>query len=164
MKNLYKQQRRWSWGCENIPYILFGFLKNKEICFRKKMHYVWIYIEGFWSWATNVLIIFLLGWLPVTIGSEEFKQTLLSYNLPQITHWIMTLATIGIITSAYLTMIILPQKPPEYGRHKYLIMILQWPLLLITMIIFGALPAIESQTRLMFGKKFRLGFWVTPKD
>ncbi len=164
MKNLYKQQRRWSWGCENIPYVLFGFLKNKEIGFMKKLHYTWIYIEGFWSWATNVMIIFLLGWLPITIGSEEFKQTLLAYNLPQITHWIMTLATIGIITSAYLTMIILPQKPPEYGKHKYLIMILQWPLLLITIIIFGAFPAIESQTRLMLGKKFRLGFWVTPKS
>lgn len=164
IKNLYKQQRRWAWGCENIPYILFGFLKNKKISSHKKWHYIWIYIEGFWSWSTNVLIIFLLGWLPITIGSEEFKQTLLAYNLPQITHWIMTLATIGIITSAYLTMIILPPKPPEYGKHKYLIMILQWPLLLITMIIFGAIPAIESQTRLMLGGKFRLGFWVTPKD
>lgn len=164
MQNLYKQQRRWSWGCENIPYILFGFFKNKKINFRKKCHYTWIYIEGFWSWSTNVLIIFLLGWLPITIGSEEFKQTLLAYNLPQITHWIMMLSMIGIITSAYLTMVILPPKPPEYGKHKYLIMILQWPLLLITMIIFGALPAIESQTRLMLGKKFRLGFWVTPKN
>ena len=164
MKNLYKQQRRWSWGCENIPYILFGFLKNKKIGFHKKWHYSWIYMEGFWSWSTNVLIIFLLGWLPITIGSEEFKQTLLAYNLPQITHWIMMLATIGIITSAYLTMVILPPKPPEYGKHKYLMMILQWPLLLITMIIFGAFPAIESQTRLMLGGKFRLGFWVTPKD
>ena len=22
MKNIYKQQRRWGWGCENIPYML----------------------------------------------------------------------------------------------------------------------------------------------
>lgn len=164
MKNLYKQQRRWAWGCENIPYMLFGFLKNKEVGVSKKWHYLWIYIEGFWSWSTNVLIIFLLGWLPITIGSEEFKRTLLAYNLPQITHWIMMLSTIGILTSAYLTMVILPPKPPQYGKHKYLIMILQWPLLLLTMIVFGAIPALESQTRLMFGGKFRLGFWVTPKE
>ncbi|MEK7593205.1 MAG: glycosyltransferase family 2 protein [Patescibacteria group bacterium] len=164
MKNLYKQQRRWGWGCENIPYMLFGFLKNKKISRWKKIRYSWIYMEGFWSWSTNALIIFFLGWLPIVLGGEIFRQTLLAYNLPQITRWIMTLSMLGIITSAYLTMIILPPKPPEYGRHKYLLMILQWPLLLLTMIVFGAFPGLEAQTRLMLGGKFRLGFWVTPKE
>ena len=164
MKNLYKQQRRWAWGCENIPYIIFGFWKNKKINFRKKIRFAFIYIEGFWSWATNALIIFMLSWLPIILGGEAFRQTMLAYNLPQITRWLMTLSMVGIITSAYLTMIILPPKPIEYGRHKYLMMIIQWPLLLITMIVFGALPAIEAQTRLLLGGKFRLGFWVTPKN
>lgn len=163
IKNLYKQQRRWAWGAENVPYILFGFWKNKEIKFHKKWHYAWVYIEGFWSWSTNTLIIFMLGWLPIVLGGEIFKQTLLAYNLPQITRWLMTLSMVGIITSAYLTIVILPPKPVEYGKHKYIEMILQWPLLLITMIVFGAFPALEAQTRLALGGKFRLGFWVTPK-
>ena len=164
IKNLYKQQRRWAWGAENVPYILFGFCKNKEIKFHKKWHYAWVYIEGFWSWSTNTLIIFMLGWLPIVLGGEIFKQTLLAYNLPQITRWLMTLSMVGIITSAYLTIVILPPKPVEYGKHKYIEMILQWPLLLITMIVFGAFPALEAQTRLALGGKFRLGFWVTPKE
>jgi cellulose synthase/poly-beta-1,6-N-acetylglucosamine synthase-like glycosyltransferase len=164
MKNLYKQQRRWAWGCENVPYLLFGFWKNKNIGFRKKWHYAWIYIEGFWSWSTNALIIFMLGWLPIILGGEIFKQSLLAYNLPQITRWLMTLSMVGIITSIYLTMVILPPKPIEYGKHKYVEMVLQWPLLLITMIVFGALPALEAQTRLALAGKFRLGFWVTPKE
>jgi len=163
MFNLYKQQRRWGWGAENIPYMLFGFLKNKKIPLRKKIHYGWIYIEGFWSWATNALIIFLLGWLPLVLGGDIFRQTLLAYNLPQITRWIMTLSMLGIITSAYLTIVILPPLPKNYGKHKYALMIFQWPLLLITMLIFGAFPGLEAQTRLMLGGKFRLGFWVTPK-
>ncbi len=163
MKNLYKQQRRWAWGCENIPYILFGFWKNKKIGVWKKIRFAFIYTEGFWSWATNAIIIFALGWLPLILGGEVFRQTILAYNLPQITRWLMTLSMVGILTSAYLTMLILPPKPVEYGKHKYLLMLLQWPLLLITMIVFGALPAIEAQTRLFLGGKFRLGFWVTPK-
>ncbi len=163
MSSLYKQQRRWAWGCENIPYMLFGFWKNKKMAFRKKWRYSFLYFEGFWSWSTNALIIFLLGWLPLVLGSDEFRQTILSYNLPQTTRWLMTFSMVGLITSAYLTILILPPKPLEYGKYKYLLMIIQWPLLLLTMIIFGAIPALEAQTRLMLGGKYRLGFWVTPK-
>lgn len=163
MVNLYKQQRRWAYGAENAPYFLFGFLKNKKIKLSKKWRYSWTYIEGIWSWATNSLIIFSLGWLPLVLGGAAFKRTLLAHNLPQATRWIMTLAMAGIVTSAYLTIIILPPKPAAYGKHKYLMMVFQWPLLLLTMVIFGAFPALDSQTRLMLGGRFRLNFWVTPK-
>jgi len=161
MINQYKQQRRWGYGVENVPYFLFAFWKNKKIPLKKKWHYAWTIIEGFHSWSTNALIIFLLGWLPLYLGGEAFNQTLLAYNLPDITKAIMTLAMLGIVTSVIFTMMILPPKPPEYGKHKYVMMVLQWPLLFITIIIFGAFPGLEAQTRLMLGKY--MGFWVTPK-
>ena len=103
----------------------------------------------------------MLGWLPLYLGGEAFNTTQLSYNLPQITKYIMTLAMVGIVTSAALTIAILPPRPPEYGRWKHLMMVAQWPLLFITIIVFGAFPGLEAQTRLMFGKY--MGFWVTPK-
>lgn len=62
IKNIYQQQRRWTWGVENIPYLLFGLLKNKTISFKKKLHFTFVQIEGFWSLATNPLIIFF-SWL-----------------------------------------------------------------------------------------------------
>lgn len=161
MVNQYKQQRRWGYGVENVPYFLFGFWKNKKISAWKKWRLGFSVVEGFHSWATNALIIALLGWLPLYLGGEAFNSTQLSYNLPQITKYIMTLSMLGIITSAVLSMIILPPKPPEYGKHKYALMVLQWPLLFVTMIVFGAIPGLEAQTRLMLGKY--MGFWVTPK-
>ena len=163
MLNLYKQQRRWGWGCENIPYMLEGFRKNKNIPFRKKIYWAFNAIEGFHSWATNALIIFALGWLPLILGGADFNFTLLSYNLPQITRFIMALAMFGIITSAILSVILLPPKPDWFKKRHYFFYFLQWALMPITLIIFGAFPGLEAQTRLTLGGKFRLGFLVTPK-
>ena len=55
MNNLYKQQRRWAWGVENVPYLLRGFAENKLIPLRKKIYWAFNSIEGFHSWATNSL-------------------------------------------------------------------------------------------------------------
>jgi len=162
IKNVYKQQRRWAWGTsENAVYILFGFLKNKKISLKTKFQQVFIQFEGAWSAATNPLIIFFLGWLPLALGGEAFNKTILSYNLPRMTRDIMTLAMIGLIVSTIISMSLLPSRPPGKKKYKYLFMILQWILIPITIPIFGSIPNIDAQTRLMFGKY--LGFWVTPK-
>ncbi len=161
MLNVYKQQRRWGWGVENIPYFLYGCLKNKKMPLGVKLSRIFFHLEGFWSWATNALMIFLLGWLPLILGGEKFNLTVLSYNLPRITRGLMTLAMIGLVSSAIYSTILLPPRPKGYHRWHYFIMIVQWMLLPITLLIFGCIPGLESQTRLLFGKY--MGFWVTPK-
>src|SRR6266481_2246193 len=47
MVNIYKQQRRWGWGCENIPYMLEGFRKDPQISKKKKWYWSVIVFEGF---------------------------------------------------------------------------------------------------------------------
>lgn len=163
IKNIYKQQRRWAWGAENIPYMLRGFLKNKLIPRREKAYWAFKKIEGFHSWATNALIIFALGWLPVLLGGREFGVSILSYNLPYITRDIVSLSMIGVVSSAILSIILLPPKPEWFRPRHYLLYFFQWLLMPLTLIFFGSLPALEAQTRLMLGGKWRLGFWATPK-
>ncbi|OGZ34467.1 MAG: hypothetical protein A2174_00475 [Candidatus Portnoybacteria bacterium RBG_13_41_18] len=159
--NVYRQQKRWGWGSENIPYLIFGFIKNKKIGWRDKIFWTFNHLEGFWSWGTNAIILFMLGWLPLFLGGPQFNLTVLSYNLPQVTRVIMTLAMIGLFSSAIISTLLLPPRPACYGRHKHLAMVFQWALLPITILIFGSLPGLEAQTRLMLGKY--MGFWVTPK-
>jgi len=163
MKNLYRQQRRWGWGCENIPYLFEGFRRNKRIAWQKKLYWRFHYIEGFHSWATNALIIFSLGWLPVLLGGAEFNVSLLSYSLPRITRIIMNVAMIGIVSSAVLSMILLPPKPPWFRPRHYALYFFQWAVMPLTLIVFGAFPGLDAQTRLMRGGRWRLGFWMTPK-
>ncbi len=159
--NQYKQQRRWAWGCENIPYVVYSFLKNKRIPLKEKIRHTFIILDGFWSWAVAALLIFFLGWLPLMVGGEEFKITLLSYNLPKTTSVIMTVAMVGMLVSAIISMLLLPPRPKNLGKWKNFSMIFQWLLLPVTLIVFGSFPALEAQARLALGKY--LGFWVTEK-
>lgn len=161
MRNVYKQQRRWAYGAADIAYFIFGFWKNKKIPFTKKLSYGFNTAEGFYSWATNALLLFVMGWLPLLLGGDQFNTTLFSYNLLRVVRFLLTIAMIGLVSSAYLGVLLLPPRPPNYGKHKYPVMALQWVLVLITLIFFGAIPSIEAQTRLMLGKY--MGFWSTPK-
>jgi hypothetical protein len=166
--NQYKQQRRWAYGAENFAFFSFIFLKDsflfkgkQQFPFKKKLYWFLTILEGAHSWATNSLLIFLLGWLPMILGGTAFNLMLLSFSLPRITRYIMTLASVGIVTSAIMSLNFLPPKPPHYGRWRYILFLVQWVLMPLNLIIFGSFPALDAQTRLMFGKY--MGFWVTPK-
>src|SRR3990167_3895269 len=111
MVNLYKQQRRWGWGVENVPYLLQGFRQNKKIPRRTKWYWAINSLEGFHSWSTNSLMIFALGWLPLLLGGEIFNTTVLSYNLPYVTRLILSVSMAGIASSAILSVVLLPPKP-----------------------------------------------------
>ncbi len=160
-KNIYKQHRRWGWGVENVPYLLMAAVKNKSIPLKGRFYMSLVQIEGFWSLATHPFIIFLLGWLPIAIGGREYNATVLSYNLPVITRYLMNVCMFGLVVSAVIAMNLAPQAPIGFGKKQKLFMVLQWILVPVTIIVFSALPGLEAQTRLMFGKY--MGFWVTPK-
>jgi len=162
MRNIYKQQRRWAWGSENIAYIFTNFIKyRREI--PRKFYWTFNTTEAFHSWATSSLMIFFLGWLPIWLGGDNFSVTILSHNLPRITGSIMIFANIGIVSSAILSVVLLPPKPTWFRPWHYALYLLEWALMPLLFIFFASFPAIEAQTRLMLGGRWRLGFWVTPK-
>jgi hypothetical protein len=162
MKNLYKQQRRWGWGVENLPYLMFNTIKERKVLpLRKMFNKIFVQLYGFHSWATNALIIGVIGWLPMILGGNKFNITVLSSNLPAVSRTLMTVAMIGMVLSAIISTMLLPKRPNKYGLGKSVAMVLQWLILPVSIIVFGSIPGLEAQTRLMFGKY--MGFWVTPK-
>lgn len=159
--NQYKQQRRWAYGVENFPYMVWNFFSNDRIPFAKKIKYIWNQLEGVYSWATAPILIFVLGWLPTTIAQRRGSTFLIVESAPDLLQLLMTLAMVGLVAGAILSTAILPPAPKHKGPLRWLPMVLQWLLFPITMIIFGSIPATDAQTRLMLGKY--LGFWVTEK-
>jgi len=162
-KSLYKQQRRWAWGSENIPYLVFNTVKRWQTVDRGKLlGHILIQIHGFWSWATNALIIAVIGWMPMLLGGDRFNSTVLSGNLPLITQNFMNVAMVGLILSSVISSLLLPKRPRKYTFWKNILMILEWVFVPVTIVIFGSVPCFDAQIRLMRAKY--MGFWVTPKS
>lgn len=158
--NQYKQKRRWAYNVEYYPHLVPQLLKLKAP-FWDKMYKLYQYGEGNFNWATASILISSLGWLPLLLGGDAFRESVIGYNLPTVTKTLMTIATCFLIFSVYINLILLPPRPAKYSPWRSVMMYLQWFLVPITSVIFGSLPAVEAQTRLMFGQY--LEFWVTPK-
>lgn len=161
--NQYKQMRRWAYGVEHFPYMVWHFAQNR-IPLKKKLSYIWNQTEGVYSWATAPIIMFIGGRLPLMITEMRHESSIIIQQAPLILSGIMTVALWGIIVIAILSTAILPRKPLK-GINlvlQYTLMVGQWVLFPLTMIVFGAIPAIDAQTRLMVGKY--LDFWVTEKQ
>ena len=99
--------------------------------------------------------------MPTTIGGEEFKSTVLAANLPYVTSFLLSIAMFGIGVNALISFLLLPPRPKHVSHLVLLSFVLQWAFLPIIIIIFGSLPALDAQLRLLLGRY--MGFWVTPK-
>ena len=161
--NQYKQMRRWAYGVEHFPYMVWHFHRNKKIPFRKKLSYIWNQTEGVYSWATAPIIMFIGGRLPLLVLDYTRDASIITQRAPLILSTIMRIALWGIIVIAVLSTAVLPPKPIKSVNKffQYTIMVVQWALFPVTMVLFGSIPAIDAQTRLMIRKY--LDFWVTEK-
>lgn len=157
----YIQLRRWAWGSSDFPYIVINAWRDKSISWPNKLIQITRFLEGHFTWATAPILITFVGLLP-TVLSPGFRESLLGQTLAPTASLILTLALVGMVVTILVSILLLPPKPEGYHGRRRVWMLLQWLLMPVTTIVFSSLPAIESQTRLMFGKY--LEFRVTEKS
>jgi len=150
-KNQYLQLRRWAWGCTDIPYLIKKSLADHQLSKWFKLRHILRLIEWHFSWATAPIFITFVGWMPILLH-PTFKNTVLGYSLPAITSQILTLATCGLIVSILFSLLMLPSRPASVKKVRRISMLFQWILFPIVSILLSSLPAIDAQTRLLFGK------------
>ncbi|HEX5448381.1 MAG TPA: hypothetical protein VFW90_04265 [Candidatus Saccharimonadales bacterium] len=164
IKMQFKQIQRWAYGASDIAYFTNqAFFKINNIPLHKKIAKGWRLLEDHLSRSTAPLLLLLAAY-PVFFfhaSSNTLGVGILANELPQYASALQRIAMVGIMISLYLSMRSLPPKPLRYRRHRTIWMIIQWIYLPITSIVFSALAAINSQTRLAF--KWYLGFNVTEK-
>jgi hypothetical protein len=161
LENQYRQKRRWAYGIENFPVTMRALWPNSLVRLRTKLRVTFEMLEGHYSWATTSFILTFLGWLPIALGGDAFRQSVLAHNLPFVTKTLLTVGMMGLLVSIPMSLLSLPPRPKRYHWYRHSFMLFQW--ILIPLVGFlSALPALDSQTRLLFGKYFG-EFWVTEK-
>lgn len=158
--NQYLQVRRWAWGAVDISYAFTESVRRKEIPLLRRVLRGWYVAENHITWSTQWFFITLGGNIPWLL-----KHTMGLEIMPDwFTVWPRIILTPCL--GAYLVIILadarLRPPPPERmtlpARARALS---HWLLLPVTSFVFSALPALDSQMRLMLGK--RMEYRVTEK-
>lgn len=149
IKAQFIQIRRWAWGASDIAYVIeMGFFRKNKLPRFDMLAKTLRLIEGHVSWATAPIILMFSAFIPMLFHPQEYAAN----QLPVIASNIQRIALAGILITLFLSLKLLPPKPARYKRHKSVFMVLQWVLLPVTTIGFNAFAAVNSQTRLMFGR------------
>lgn len=152
LKAQFIQMRRWAWGASDVAYVAYtGFKKPNKASKIDVTFKLLRLLEGHISWATAPLILAFFAQIPLFINPRA-HNSVLAQMLPGIASRILTVAMFGIILTLFLSVKALPPKPARYKKHRSIFMLLQWIFLPVTSIAYGSFSALNSQTRLIFGK------------
>ena len=159
--NVYHQKRRWAWGVENFPIVMRAFLKADKISLYDKVTHGFKLFEDHVAWATWPFLLTFISWLPALFAGREFSDSVLYYSAPRITATIFNLAFLALFVTIIVSLYLLPKQKVKNPFWKRVALVLEWLLIPIVIVFLSALPALDAQTRLMFGRYME--FWVTEK-
>ena len=186
--NQYLQVRRWAWGVVDIPYVLREATRRREIPLLRRYLRFWYVFENHISWSTQWFFITLGGLIPWVIGQiwavrlvpDWFyvnnlvaSTSLAGWHPAFLPAWLstpgwVTLPTL-ILTPCLLFYVVLitvdaslrPPPPPSQRGLRRVSHFLFWLAISPITFFFSALPALDSQVRLMLGR--RMEYRVTEK-
>lgn len=149
LKMQFFQLRRWAWGCTDIAYVAEkGFFTKNNVPKADLVMKFSRLLEGHVSWSTAPLILAFSAFIPLLFNPQDYAAN----QLPHVASTIQTVALTGIFVTLYLSLKLLPPKPPRYKAHRTVFMVLQWVFLPVTTIVYNSLSAVNAQTRLMLGR------------
>jgi len=160
----YKQLRRWAHGAEDIAFMINAMgNESRPLPKRKTLDAFLGLVEGHLMWATAPLILTITT-LSFHLTNPTFTSSTVFYNFGYLLSLYFTVALVGIAISIGMSFLLLP-LPDDKERTKSWYfrasLVFQWFLLPITTILFAAVPALDAQTRMLFGKV--MTFNVTKK-
>jgi hypothetical protein len=165
VKNRFEQLKRHSWGAEDTGYI-YGEMMNRKrsswsgsalFRFTQVLHDHTMRVTG-WVFLTSVYV------LSAYYSHLHYYDLGWRYSVAENLIFLNVLFTAGTVVMATSIVMELWRCPPPDSVSKFqtaIEIVFLWFLLPALGFILGMVPALEAQTRLMFGVP--LGYKVTPK-
>jgi hypothetical protein len=152
LKAQFIQLRRWAYGASDVPYVAVQlFDKNRHVPFVQTF-FQWIrLIDSHLTWAISAFIVTFGAWVPLLLNSQA-SRSIVAHELPTFISTLQRIALLALFVSIFWAFKLLPPRPARYRRHRTIFMLAQWVLMPVTSIVYNALSAFVSQTRLFFGR------------
>ena len=160
LMNRYDQERRWAWGVTDVAYFWKEMFVSPHISPWVKLRKLFLLAENHLLWPVSFFILTVFGWIPPLVN-PVFKRTVMGFLLPQLSGFILTLATSMLILYIYLDIKLRKKLKVETKLINMPFLLVQWYLLPVVSFVLSALPALDAHTRLLIGKK--LTYKVTEK-
>ncbi len=156
----YEQEKRWAWGVTDIGYSLKKYFSTPHIPSYPKLKKILYLIENHLFWPTSFFILTISASIPPIIN-PVFKRTVLGFLLPQLSGLILTLSTSMILVYIYLDIKMRERINIKTKLISIPFIVIQWYFLPFISFLLSSLPALESHTRMIMGKKIE--YKVTEK-
>lgn len=150
-QNRYQQVKRQAWGAVDVPYTVKQFFLHREIPLLDRISKLSFVLESHLLWSINWFILTIGANIPLLL-SPAFATTTLGFNLSRFSGIILTMCLPGMVTIIFITNMLNPNKEKKLRAFLHPFTYLQWIFLPVAGFFLNALPGLESQTRLMFGK------------
>ncbi len=145
----YNQIKRWAWGVTDIPYVTTRMLAHPEIPRRLRFRRYFLLITNHLTWTTLPMLLFMGGALPGLVDLDYSLSTA-AQMIGYATSGILTLTLANTIVLIFVDHAMCP-KPrgwPWWRRRWSDMQLLLYP---VVGLALSVIPALEAQTRLMFG-------------
>jgi hypothetical protein len=159
--NVYRQKRRWAWGVESIPLVMGAFLLTRGIPLATRLKQAFKLFQTHISWATWPYLLGIMSWLPAILLHRQFTASVVTYSEPRLLSILFNLAFGGYLIYVALSQLFLPRSRGSRQVLRRILHAFEWLLIVPLSILFGAVPALDAQTRLMLGRYLEV--WVTVK-
>lgn len=144
----YKQLARWAYGASDVPYAVESAIAAPS---RASWWRTLLLLESHVTLSALPWLLLLAGWVPWLIGGGDGAERRIVRDLPEIIGFMMQVGSLGIVAMAIVTLRLMPPRPIELPRRRWLAHAAQWLLMPIVPLLVNSLCAYRSQLRLFLG-------------
>lgn len=152
LKEQYIQIRRWAWGASEFAHSMSKYRDAPEDVKRVLKAPIFNQLRTSTEWSLSSIILMFAGYLPGLLH-PEFLLSPVGQVYPFILSVIMSLGTIMVVGIIVLNKELAPQQPADRGYAFAFWSLAQWIMLPIVGLALSSIPALESQTRLIFNRR-----------